>query len=238
MEDERFTDPRRHKRYPWQSLWGAYKLNMHTRMNLTKTLLAGSAAALMLAPFAASAHEGGLGLKLGGSFGKDNNPGLHLSLGSVFGVRAGDDNRSATSTQKERDNEEHAHATSTVDFKGNATTTAARLTARANRVETIADLMGSLSTTLATKISGANLSASSTADANAKLGDYNTNVASAKAQGQAALSAAGSINGSNSTTTNTAFTTQAQADLSSAQSFLKTAAQDLHNILKLIFQNA
>lgn len=206
-------------------------------MNLTKKLLAGSAVAVMLLPMAASAHTGlDVSAALGGK-SDGHSQGLHL--GSFLGVRAGDDNH-ATSTRDNDNDGDHGKVmgTSTVAFHGNASTTAAHITTKANRITAIADLMASMSSTLASKISAANLSASSTTLANTKLADYNTSLTGAKAQAAAAITAAGNLNANNSTTTNATFSAQAKTDLSAAQKLLRTAAQDIHFILSLIFKAA
>jgi hypothetical protein len=196
---------------------------------ITKKVLAASAAALMLLPMAASAHEG---LKLGSFVGQGI---LHANINAnVGGTLGGNVGHKSGDNDNDGDNDGR-HATSTTAVGVNASTTAAAIDKKATRISNVADFMGSLSTNLAARIASSSLSASSTATANAQLGDYNTNVANAKTQATAAMTAAGNLSDSNATSTNAGFIATAQADLQAARGFLQTAAKDLHLILQAIF---
>ena len=200
----------------------------------TKTLAAAALAASILVPAAASAHGFDFGEKGGlhlGAFigGKGLHVGDHMSASSTVGLTHKDGDRD----NEDRDNE-HENV-----FKGersqSASTTAAVLTAKGNRLSAIADFMGSLSGNLSTRIANANLSASSSATANAKLADYSTTTAAAKVQANTAVTAASGINDQNSTTTNATLKTNAQADIKAAREFLLQAQRDLMAILHIVF---
>lgn len=207
-------------------------------MNLTtKKVLAATAMATLMLPLAASAHGDGIKANIDststGQVGSDHaNAGLHLGfrvgLGHLFGNRGDDKNGN--------DNDRDDRATSTVaSTVKDASTTSAVLTAKGTRLGQVADFMGSLSSNLSAQIAKANLSATSSSAANAKLADYATSTASAKAQAQAAVTAADQINTANSTTTNSTLEAAAKTDLSAARQFLVTARQDLVAILHIVF---
>ena len=201
-------------------------------MTIGTKLLAGVAAAALLLPAAASAHDTN-GLNLGQFLGKAvSHEGLKLGIGA---------NASTTLGHRDNDNDgdrhEGEHATSTKAFHGNASTTAARLTAKANRLSAVADFFASFSGKLSQKIASSSLSASSTAAANLKLADYNTNVAGAQLNASAAATTAAQINAGNATSTNAGFVATAKADLKAARDFLNAAKQDFRAILQLIFKS-
>lgn len=198
-----------------------------------KTIASAAAAAVIAAaPLAASAHEG-QGLKLGAFLGTHDSMGLHL--GQVVGLHVGEDASTTASTTKvERDNEDRGgrHATSTAIV---ASTTAARISAQASRILRVADTMSAFGGTLSSRIASSSLSTTTAASANALLSDFNTNVAQAKVQANAALSLSTQL-GSTTASSTTSLAAQARTDLKSAREFLRAAAQDMRHILSLIFK--
>lgn len=192
-------------------------------MTLSRNVLAAAAAAALLLPAAASAHTNGLGQILA----HDTGIKMALKLNSQVSLDTG----ASTTLRIERDHDGFEHA-STTAHAFVASTTAARLSAKAQRLSSVADFMGSLSSNLSARITSSSLSASSTAAAQSKLGDYNANVANAKADAQAALGIAGQIA---STTASTTLAAQAQADLKAARGFIRTAQQDLRTIFRVLF---
>ncbi len=197
--------------------------------NTLKKVLAGSALAAMLVPMAASAH--GLGLNLGG--------GLNLGIGDrteKTGVEGNGTVNVHANAKVDNDNDgDKNHQEGDRGDNKAASTTAATIVKKANRISTVADLFSSMSATLGTKIAG---SASTTDKAalNAKLGDFNTATAGAKTQAAAAVTAAGNIDQNASSTVNASFVTAAQADLKAARDFLNQARLDISFILHAIWK--
>lgn len=195
---------------------------MNTKL-LQKSLAALALAGLLL-PVAASAH--GLGLNLGG--------GLNLGSGEKDKTEVegnGSVNVHANAKVEKHDNKgEHKDR---VEGTKNASTTAAVIVKKANRISTVADLMASMSTTLGTKITNSTV-ADKTA-LNAKLADFNTVTAGAKTQAAAAVATAGQINANASSTVNASFITAAQANLKAARDFLHQARLDISAILRALW---
>ena len=168
---------------------------------------------MLLLPFAASAHNDN-GLRLGSLIGKGN-----LTAEVKADIKHNNDRKDRHDDDKK---------------ERKATTTAATITAKATRTVKAADFMASLSPVLATRIAGAGLTASSTADANVKLAAYNTAVTGAKTQANAAITVAAQINTTNSTTTNATLLDTAKAKLKAAHECLLTAQKNFKLIVRLI----
>jgi len=159
--------------------------------NTLKKVLAGSAMAAMLLPMAASAHGFGLnlgsGLNLGAGGDKDKT---ELEGNGTVNVHAnakvGDDNRGKKDGKGE------------VKRNANATTTAAH-------IQTRADILTSVGTTLSSR----SASSSDPVAFAAALSALNSSAASAKAQ--------------------------ATVDLNAAQKFLRDAAKSLRTMFHLIW---
>jgi hypothetical protein len=177
-----------------------------------------SAAALviLLTPVAASAHGLGFG-------------------GGVFGGWNKEDVRSNNQDKKDKTDKWEKKWEEKLDSQKNASTSADVIAKASARTADIADFMASMSATIGAKIAGSDLSASAKADANANLSDYNGDVAGAKTQANAAAAAAAKVDADNSTATNASFITEARADLSAAWDFLKSAKEELHNILSSLW---
>ncbi len=191
---------------------------------LTK-FVAGAALAALIVPAAASAH--GLGLNLG--------EGLKLGVDHAVNVKA-DANASANASFH-REGGKHAEDSEHDGDEGKVkaaatTTTAASITKRANRLELTADLLGSMSGTLSTKIAGVASSSQKTV-LQTTLGTFNTSVAGAKTNAQAALNVAGQIGSSTASSTLVA---QANADLSAARGFITDAMKALHSIFHALLK--
>jgi len=184
----------------------------------------------MLLPFAASAH--GIGLNVGSFIGQGA---IHANFNANVGNKEGHGTVTAKKWDNDGDKDDRGVHATTTPVVTNASTTQAQLVKKATRTNAIANFMSSISPAVSARIAGSGLSASSTATANAQLADYNTNVANAKVQANAALTAAGNINANNASTTNDGFVTTAKADLTAAANFLKTAQKDLMSILHAIF---
>jgi hypothetical protein len=181
-------------------------------MTLSRNVLAGLSVAALLLPAAASAHSDGL--KVGTMLTTNTSMALRLQVGS---------REHASSTEAH-------HATSTALVARN---TGTRLSAEAQRTLSIADFMGSLSSTLSSRIASSSLSATSTAHAQAKLSAFNADVLGAKTKAQAALALATQI--SSSTSASSTLVSQAKADLKSAQEYLRAAQKDFKAVLRVIF---
>lgn len=174
--------------------------------------------AIMLLPVAVSANEGN-GLKLGAFIGQGA---IHANVKANVANRDGDQNRKGGNEGKGNEGKSE-HATSTKSAE-HASTTAATIAKQATRLNNLADFMGSLSAVLSARIASSTLSASSTAEVNAKLADYNTSIANAKVQAAAAITAA-----------NAGVVTTAKADIKAARALIDTARKDLRAILEVIF---
>jgi hypothetical protein len=204
-----------------------------------KTILGAAAAALLaVAPLAASAHEDH-GLTLGSFLGAQSNMGL--KLGQIIGVRADEHAGATAAVERDNDNdgeqgergafERHASSTQIV-----ASTTAARITARANRILRTADAMGLFSTALGQRIASSSLDASTTAQATALLSEFDTNIGGAKTQASAALGVAAQLGSTTGASSTADLAAQARGDLSAAREFIRAAVQDVRHILSLIFK--
>lgn len=191
-------------------------------MNLNKTSLAGAAVAVsMLVPMAVSAHgldlkgHGGLGIFLGLGHNKED-----LEASSTVAVHHDGD----------RDNDEgHDKALSATSSSKLGTS----ITRQGVRIQNTADFLGTLSPVLAQKIANSTASASSTAAAQTKLTDYNSALAGANTNAQAAITLGGTLASSTGTTTDLA--AQARTDLKVARDFLQQARQDLIAIVHTLW---
>jgi hypothetical protein len=171
-----------------------------------------------------------------------SNMGLHL--GSILGWHGGNDTSTWNHGHHDGDHRNHDgdddhDATTTPPVATTtqqivASTTAARITAKANRLGSIADTMSAFSTTLSSRIASSSLSTSSVALSNTLLGDYNGNVANAKTNVSNALSVAGQINASTTSTSTQVLAGEARSSLQSAREFIRSAEQDLRHILSIL----
>lgn len=171
---------------------------------------AGAAAAALLVPSLAFAHEGDV--KVRGQ----------VSIG--------------TRIEKTLDRIEHKgdkHADKLEHEGKRATTTAAAITKKAVRIQGSVDAMAGFNTRIQGLI--ASSSASEQADLNAKFGTYTTAAANAKVEAGKAISGVAQVNASNSTSTNASLITQAKVDLREAHSFLKDAQKALFSLLRSLW---
>lgn len=186
--------------------------------------------AALLLPMAASAH--GVGLNLGG--GLNFGAGGEKTKTQVEGN--GDFNVNANAKIGDRhdgdrdDRDEHKKE---VRAAANASTTAAVVIKKANRLQNIADFMGSIGTTIEAKLAA--LGTTSPAVTTATV-DYKTQLSSAKAQANAAIATAATVDAGNSTTTNASILAQAKASLQAAKDFLATAGADLRIMLRFLWK--
>jgi len=200
--------------------------------NTLKKLLAGSAMAVMVLPMAASAH--GLGLNLDGDLdlgaGGEKEK-THLEGNGTFNMNA-----NAKVGDRDNDNDKDGDKEHRKEIKAskNASTTAAVVTKKANRVKDVADFMGSIGASIESKLAG--LGTTTPAVATATV-DYKTQLAGAKSQAQAAINTAATVAVGNSTTTNASIVAQAQVSLKAAQDFLAAARADLKLMLSFLWQS-
>jgi hypothetical protein len=180
-------------------------------------ILAGSTMAMLVVPAIASAHGLGLGLNLdqGLKLGEDHTvnatANVHANANASF--HRGD-NKPENDKEDKKDNRGMHGGV-------NASTTAATIAKQAVRLQNRATFMASLSPNVQAAINGSGASASTTADANVKLADFNTAVVSGKTQATAVLTAS--------------TTSQGQLDLKAARDFLNQARKDLMSIFRLIW---
>ena len=114
-----------------------------------------------------------------------------------------------------------------------ASTTAANITAKSNRITASANAMLSFVPRVSAAI--ASTSADTQAALNAKLASFTTEANNAKVQAQAAVTVATGINANNSTTTNASLAVQARTDLKAARDLLNSARKDLFSILRSLW---
>ena len=177
--------------------------------------IAGLATAALLLPFAASAHS--LGLSVDG----------HAKVGVSIGDRI----------DKALDRIEHKGDTDTHKDERTferATTTAAKITAKATRVQVAADSMLSFEARVAGLISSSTIEDKTAIQA--KFDAFKSGAISAKTEAGNAISVAGQVNATNSTTTNASLLAQAKIDLREARNFLKDATQALFSVLRSLWK--
>ncbi len=183
--------------------------------------------AAMLLPMAASAH--GLGLNLGGAL--DLGAGSGKDKTQVEGN--GSVNVNANAHNGERDNDgDNDKGDKEIKNSAHASTTAAVITKKANRVQDVADFMGSIGTVIEAKLAVLGTTTPAVTSATA---DYKTQIAGAKIQAQSAITTASTINANNSTTTNAAIAAQAQTSLTAARDFLAAARADFKVMLNFLW---
>jgi len=201
--------------------------------NTLKKVLAGSVAAAMLLPMAASAH--GLGLTFGGDLGfglGGDKEKTHIEGNGKFNVNA----NAKVGERGDRDGRDERKDEHKKEVKAaaSASTTASVITKKANRINLTADVLGSIGTSLETKLAA--LGTTSTAVAAATV-DYKVQLTGAKTQAQTAIDAAATLNASSSTSTIDAIRAQAKDAFKAARDFLKAARADLMVMFRFIVQN-
>ncbi len=172
--------------------------------NFTK-LVAGSAAAMLLLPTLALAHEG-------------DNKGKN-TLQHRIEVRL----------DKAERHEKHDD-----DNKvKNASTTAAKITKQAVRVQAAADTMLSFNARISALI--ASSSADSKAALQAKFAQFQTGATNARLEAGKAITGSAQVNASNSTTTNASLLAAAKVDLKEARGFLHDAKEAFFSVLRSLW---
>jgi hypothetical protein len=209
-------------------------------MNKTLTkVLAGSAAAALLVPTLAMAHEGGLKLRVSGA--ASSTPGgivhvapnatadLHASVNAAFhrDDNQNDNHGKHKSKQNRGHTGEHKVASSTM----NATTTASIVTKIAQRLNSVADFFASLRGPIVARIAS---STTGTTTANAELAEFDANIAGAHLEANSAINLAGQVNASTSASTSNALLDDARENLGDARDFLKAARENLMNIFRAL----
>ena len=175
--------------------------------------LASVAAVAILVPAVASAHDFGAGTAENGNADAGLHiGGLHLGLGAD--VKAGAEVKHDGGNDNDGDDGHvKAHA---------STTASGAITKKANRIELMADVLGSIGATLEGKL--ASTTASSTADISA----LNSGIANSKVQAHAAINlVAGS-------STDATVLAQAEVDVKAAQGFLNDARKALAGIWRTV----
>ncbi len=174
--------------------------------NFTK-VIAGSAAAMLLLPTIAFAHDDG-----------DNKGKNSLQ------VRI--ENRLEKAEHREDKHDDRVTK--------NASTTAAAITKKGVRIQAAADTMLSFNTRVSALI--ASSSASSTAALQAKFAQFQTAATSAKVEAGKAITGSAQVNATNSTTTNATLLAAAKVDLREARSFLQDAKEAFFSILRSLWK--
>ena len=178
--------------------------------SVTTKLIAGSAAAMLLVPTLAFAHEDSVKAHVGVSIGNRIEKAL---------------DRIEHKGKNEVKKDEHKVM--------QATTTAAAITKKATAVQVAADTMLSFNSRVSALI--ASSSAETKAALQTQFNTFTTAATNAKVEAGKAISGSAQVNATNSTTTNATLLAAAKVDLKEAKSFLNEARKALFSIFQALF---
>lgn len=181
-------------------------------MNLITKTAAGIAVATLLVPTIAFGHEG-----------EDKK-----GLGAEGALKMRIEHK-----LEKAENREHREEKREDRWTKNASTTAAAIIKKGQRIQLAADTMLSFDARIASLI--ASSSVEEKAGLEALFAKFKTSATSSKTEAQAAINTAAQINASNSTTTNANLFLSAKTDLKEAKGFLHDAKEALFSILRSLW---